>query len=66
MQAISRHHSRRLRVQPAPIPATPGGLAPLVVGLSDPAAADPVLAGRKAAVLAAAAGLGFPVLPGFV
>ena len=66
MEAISRHHVRRGRVRPLAIPPTPGGLAPLVVSLTDAEAADPLLAGRKAAVLASATALGFPVLPGFV
>jgi phosphohistidine swiveling domain-containing protein len=66
MEAISRHHVRRGRARQVANPSTPGGLAPLVVALAEPEAADPLLAGRKAAVLAAASALGFPVLPGFV
>lgn len=37
-----------------------------VVALSEPAAADPRVAGSKAAALAVAAGHGLPVVPGFV
>ncbi|MDP8993247.1 MAG: PEP-utilizing enzyme [Actinomycetota bacterium] len=37
-----------------------------ILWLDDEAASDPRLAGRKAANLARARGLGFPVLPGFV
>lgn len=66
MQALSRHPVRRHRSRQVAAPPLVHGLAPLVVALADPAAADPALAGRKAATLAEAAGQGFPVLPGFV
>ncbi|MGH9179698.1 MAG: PEP/pyruvate-binding domain-containing protein, partial [Acidimicrobiales bacterium] len=57
---------RRSRARPLATPPTPGDLSPLVVSLAGAEAADPLLAGRKAAVLASATALGFPVLPGFV
>lgn len=40
--------------------------APIVLDLGDPRSTDPDLTGAKAANLARAAGLGMPVLPGFV
>ena len=67
MQALSRHPVRRHRTRSAPVQAaTATGEAPAVVSLADPIAADPELSGRKAATLASASQLGFPVLPGFV
>ncbi len=50
----------------APLGAGPPASSPLVLGLDDPRARDPGLAGAKAANLARAVGSGFPVLPGFV
>lgn len=65
MHALSRHPVRRHRSHRVARPAL-AGAAPHVLALADPAAADPALTGRKAATLASASLLGFPVLPGFV
>ena len=64
MQALSRRPHRRSGF--ATVPAGVEGPPPLVVRLDEPGAGDPSLTGRKAAALARAAGLGFPVLEGFV
>ena len=66
VQALSRVPDLRHRAG-AVAQAASGAVPPaLVVSLDDPRAADPEVSGRKAATLARARRLGFPVLPGFV
>jgi pyruvate,water dikinase len=51
---------------PGALGASPAAHGPEAVALDQPAAADPAVAGSKAANLARAARAGLPVLPGFV
>jgi len=66
MHALSRRPTCRPGFRQVQSPAGDEGPAPQVVPLDGPGATDPLLAGRKAATLAAAAASGFPVLDGFV